>query len=928
VKANFSPAQITLDVTDDSGLLMKVGTNSSLSSSEWVSYNASTTLSVSAMPATVYAQFKDIYGNQTQILSVSTPQTPQRMVYRDLSNPTSDPVDYRLFVSWNPVPNSGNGFAHYRVYSSINGTDYTLFQTIDSRTLNYVVDGTNVAPLDPSTTYYYKVYAEDVDGDTSYFGDIVSKMPTGQGGTDGTPPSITEVNVAVQSQSASVTWLTDETASAAVSYCLSSCSENETVTQSIETIGLSHEIILDDLVPDTTYEYIVGSVDLANNSASSTPNTFHTTPGPQITDVTVSSITNTSATITWNTVGENSSSVVTYAPGTFPNESNKLTKDANESTQTHSVTLTDLAPQQTYYFYVSSQDGGSNLSEDRNVISGIRQYYMLITTGDIIPPVITNVDVPQYTDTQALVSWRTNEPADSKVEWTTTSGEYATSSLSSSYDLSHSIVLSSLTASTKYFYRVISSDKDRNTATSTEFDFTTKEKQYGEAEVIAVTETARAEGVASATRPPGGGGGGSVIVGIAKEEYDKVVAELADKTKAFTDTLSELNTIKNEVLGIATGETTDPKVLLRAVTEKFLTLTKTYQEGTALDLSESDIAPLVSTLRDLAQAVPPPIVTGAPEIKVKSNSATISWKTDKSANSVVAYAKGSDYDSTKENPYSQQSGIIDTYVTEHSVTLDNLLPSTEYHFQIRSSSEGGVPLKTKDFTFTTGVLLPEISDARIEQGDTGTAFKWNTNVLTNSAIRYTPIVNGKADEKASATFGKSDYELAHSIILENLKSGTTYDIELLSTDPYGNTAKRAMPNFTTGKDTAMPVITGVRTEITTFPGSDNKVQAIVFWTTDELSSSQVLYQEGTELGETPGDSTAKTIDMTSEHTVVITNWRPNSVYSFRVVSVDASKNVAMSKDYTVKTPQQKVSIIDVLMSNFSSTFGWTKNFGI
>jgi len=934
VKANFSPAQITLDATDDSGLLMKVGTNSSLSSSEWVPYNASTTLQVTAMPATVYAQFKDIYGNQTQILSVSTPQTPQRMVYRDLSNPTAEPVDYRLFVSWNPVPSSGSGFAHYRVYRSLDGVDYTLFQTVDTRTLNYVVDGTSAEPLDPNTTYYYKVYAEDADGNTSYFSGIVSKMPTGQGGTDGTPPSITELNVETQSQTAIVTWLTDETASAAVSYCLSSCAENQTVTQSIDTVGLSHEIVITDLVPDTTYEYTVGSVDLSSNSASSTSSTFHTTPGPQITNLSIINVTNTEATITWDTIGEESTSVVTYAAGTFPNESNKVEKTTPGSTINHSVILTDITPQQIYYFYVSSQDGGSNLSEDRNVINGIRQYYMFITTGDIIPPVITNVDVPQYNDTQALVSWRTNEPANSKVEWTTTSGDYATSSVGASYDLSHSLLLSGLTASTKYFYHVISSDKDRNTATSTEFDFTTKEKQYGEAEVLVATETAREEGVASVPRSPGGGGG-SVIIGIAKEEYDKVVAQLAEKTKAFTDNLAELNAIKSEVLGIATGETTDPKVLLRAVSEKFLALTKTYQEGTTLDITEADIEPVITTLRQLAQAVPPPVIKGAPKIDISSGKVIISWVTDKETSSMIAYAKKDDYDPSKSDSYSQQLGSSDVFTLDHSVTIENLLPSTEYHFQIQSTSLSGSTIKTKDYMFNTPAQFPVISDARMERLEGSIVkFVWATNVLASATVRYTPVVNGKPIEAQSATFGKPDFENSHAVILEQLKPGAVYNVELISSDLYGNSARREMPNITTGKDSDIPEITQVRTEVATVSDTQEKIQVVVYWKTNELSTSQVFYEEMLGATSTPGttterpkESTVQSLDMSTNHTVVITRWKSNTVYRFRVLSTDASGNVSESKDFVVKTPQRRVSIVDVIVNNFSSTFGWTKNLG-
>jgi hypothetical protein len=207
---------------------------------------------------------------------------------------------------------------------------------------------------------------------------------------------------------------------------------------------------------------------------------------------------------------------------------------------------------------------------------------------------------------------------------------------------------------------------------------------------------------------------------------------------------------------------------------------------------------------------------------------------------------------------------------------------------------------------------------------------WHTNVLTNAAVRFTPYENGKPNESKAATYGRPDYVNDHAVVLEQLKSGTTYGLELLSTDPYGNTAKRDMANYTTGKDISPPEITRVRTDITVFPGAGTKIQAIVFWETDELGTSQVFYEESADgqLENRPKQSSLQTIDMSTKHTVVITEWKADTVYRFRVLSTDAAGNIAESKDFTVKTPQKKASIIDVIFNNFSTTFSWTKKIGI
>jgi len=91
-----------------------------------------------------------------------------------------------------------------------------------------------------------------------------------------------------------------------------------------------------------------------------------------------------------------------------------------------------------------------------------------------------------------------------------------------------------------------------------------------------------------------------------------------------------------------------------------------------------------------------------------------------------------------------------------------------------------------------------------------------------------------------------------------------------------------------------------------------------------------LYEEGVtaDTESKPKESTLQTIDMSASHTVVIANWKAGTVYRFRVASVDAAGNIAESKDFTVKTPQKKESVIDIIVNNFSSTFGWTKNIGL
>jgi len=91
--------------------------------------------------------------------------------------------------------------------------------------------------------------------------------------------------------------------------------------------------------------------------------------------------------------------------------------------------------------------------------------------ADITPPVISDVRVIDITDISALVTWQTDEPSDSVVEYGIFSGNYTDSISDSSLVTSHSIELTDLTAETTYYFVVKSSDSSGNPAQSKEFSF-------------------------------------------------------------------------------------------------------------------------------------------------------------------------------------------------------------------------------------------------------------------------------------------------------------------------------------------------------------------------------------------------------------------------------------------------------------------------
>ena len=108
---------------------------------------------------------------------------------------------------------------------------------------------------------------------------------------------------------------------------------------------------------------------------------------------------------------------------------------------------------------------------------GIQKKLCAITPSDTVAPEISNVVATSTTATTTQIKWTTNELANSKVWYSTSTPVVATTTTpvvsSADYVMSHSVDLTGLTASTTYYYLVSSSDKSGNSITSSEQSFTT-----------------------------------------------------------------------------------------------------------------------------------------------------------------------------------------------------------------------------------------------------------------------------------------------------------------------------------------------------------------------------------------------------------------------------------------------------------------------
>jgi hypothetical protein len=101
-------------------------------------------------------------------------------------------------------------------------------------------------------------------------------------------------------------------------------------------------------------------------------------------------------------------------------------------------------------------------------------YTWTITAAiDTTPPVISNIVAGSINQNGGSITWTTNEPATSQIEYGLTTAYGLSTPLNSSLDTSHSQVVSGLDANTTYHYRIRSADAAGNTAVSSDKTFHT-----------------------------------------------------------------------------------------------------------------------------------------------------------------------------------------------------------------------------------------------------------------------------------------------------------------------------------------------------------------------------------------------------------------------------------------------------------------------
>ncbi len=311
-------------------------------------------------------------------------------------------------------------------------------------------------------------------------------------------------------------------------------------------------------------------------------------------------------------------------------------------------------------------------------------------------------------------------------------------------------------------------------------------------------------------------------------------------------------------------------------------------------------------------------IVGPPTVVADTTSAVISWTTDREASSEVIFSPSDEYVEGQYG-YSQSSTAGNTM--NHEVRLIGLDPFTEYHFKVKSTDTYGISGESRDFTFKTKASRPDIRNLRIVKVEENSAtLAWDTTVPAKALIEYQDLTTG-----AQNSVGRPTLATTHQMQISDLTLGTRYVAFVTAENAGGDRVKSNPITFITIKDTAPPLISNVTNESTIFPGGESRIQTIIEWITDEPASCALSYREGITGGVDPTIVAPETITYVEEHVEVIVEFAPATVYQFWLTCSDESGNTVDSENYVLFTPIQEKNIIDIILENFESTFGWVKN---
>jgi len=323
---------------------------------------------------------------------------------------------------------------------------------------------------------------------------------------------------------------------------------------------------------------------------------------------------------------------------------------------------------------------GHDASHKRLAIDGTNDTFAVRT--ECSAPTIINVSATSLSQTGATIIWTTNESADSQVEYgKTTSYGTKTSVQQTSGVTSHSLTLANLQKATTYHYRVISKDPAGNTSKLGDFTFTTQGSNDTTKPGSITTLTVQAVSGNSITlewKATGddGANGQATSYDLRYSTSPITNANWTGATKANGEPVPAQ-------AGVSQTMTVSSLV---AETKYYFAIRALDEAGNMSDLDTTQVTAITGP------DIYPPLITNVLLSNVTQTSIKVSWDTDEAATYRLDYGINSNYG---------QNVSSNNFSTSQSVTLNNLIANTTYHYRIIATDAKNNTTTGEDRLFQT-----------------------------------------------------------------------------------------------------------------------------------------------------------------------------------------------------------------------------------
>lgn len=329
-----------------------------------------------------------------------------------------------------------------------------------------------VTGLQPKTTYFFRVKSIDIDENTAY--SSIGQFTTLEA------PRVENVKITdVRLNDAIISWTTTKESTAVIQY--GPTTDYGFTFTAANSFSTTHTVKLENLRDGTTYHMRLEGEDRAENPIASDDYNFTTLTFPKILTVSAENKAEGQTEVKWTTNVQTTSEVEYY------NETSAPKTQGNSSlVREHSILVFGLEDATEYTFKVRGRD-----QFGYEAVSGENKFR---TLEDTTPPVISEVKSESNTvgsgdaaKIQIIVSWKTNEPTTSQVQY----GEgLAGSSYSAETDENaervrdHLVVIGGLTPAKTYHFRVVSKDKAGNESKSQGYSILTSRARQSFLQIV------------------------------------------------------------------------------------------------------------------------------------------------------------------------------------------------------------------------------------------------------------------------------------------------------------------------------------------------------------------------------------------------------------------------------------------------------------